>query len=342
MKTPVISVVVPCYNRERYLEATLKSLLWQSFDAWECILIDDGSTDGSAAVYRRYSSTDERFRYQHQLNQGPSAARNAGIGLARGRYIQLLDSDDIIPRERFRLCVERFGSNPSADVVYTNYVGYQRGRGFMTPLPARIPGDDPLRALLFEQNQTFATVIHSFLFRREVLVSHLFDVSFRNLAEDIECWVRMAADGVKFSYLDEILAVYRYSEDSLAAKESLLYLMRLEVLRRYRDDPRCARYAGEFPVAERRLHQRLAVGYFMDGSFGKGWKLVRKVWPEISWGERIRMSLWGILLPVFSKERIAGVRSWVLEHTSLRWGGWVNSSAWNAPDEVRDLLEGST
>jgi glycosyltransferase involved in cell wall biosynthesis len=341
MKTPVISVIVPCYNRERYLEATLTSLLWQSFDAWECILVDDGSTDGSAGLYRRYSSTDARFRYHHQSNQGPSAARNSGIALARGEYIQLLDSDDIIPRERFRLCVEKFSSEPGADVVYTNYVGYQRERGFLTPLPARIPGDDPVRALLFEQNQTFATVIHCFLFKREVLVSHPFDQSFRNLAEDIECWVRMAADGVTFSYLDEVLAIYRYSDDSLAARESSLYAMRLEVLRRYREDPRFRRYADEFPPAEHRLRQRLAVGHFMDRSFGKGWGLLRSVWADSSWPERIRMSLWGILLPVFSKGMIAGVRAWVLEHTPLRWGGWVYSSAWDAPAEIRELLESS-
>jgi glycosyltransferase involved in cell wall biosynthesis len=338
---PMISVVVPCYNRERYLEATLKSLLWQTIDSWECILVDDGSTDGSAALYRRYAAADPRFRYHLQENQGPSAARNAGVAMARGEYVQFLDSDDIIPKERFALCAARFAADPDTDVVYTNYVGYQRERGFLTPLPARIPGEDPLRALLFEQNQTFATVIHSFLFKRTVIASHPFDLGFRNLAEDIECWVRMAADGVRFSYLDEVLAVYRYSDDSIAARESLLYTMRLKVLDKYRSDPRFARYAAEFPSAECRLKQRLAVGHFMDRSFRTGWTVLAESWSCSSWPARARMLLWGFLLLFFRTETIARVRSWVIEHTPLRWGGWVHATSWNAPPEVRELLESS-
>jgi glycosyltransferase involved in cell wall biosynthesis len=341
MNLPLISVIVPCYNRDRYLEATLKSLLWQSVDAWECILIDDGSTDGSAGLYQRYAAADPRFRYHLQQNQGPSAARNAGIAMAKGEYVQLLDSDDIIPRNRFARCLEKFAADTKADVVYTNYVGYQRERGFVTPLPARIPGEDPLRALLFEQNETFATVIHSFLFKRGVIASHPFDLSFRNLAEDIECWVRMAADGVRFSYIDEVLAVYRYSDDSIAARESLLYTMRLEVLGKYRDDPRCIRYSANFPPAEYRLKQRLAVGHFMDRSFGKGWDIMMDVWPYSSLPVRFRMLLWGFLLLFFRTGTIARVRSWVIEYTSLRWGGWVHATAWDAPAEIRGLLESS-
>ena len=338
MNDPVISVIIPCFNRERYLEAALQSVLWQTFTEWECILVDDGSTDRSAAIFQRHVDRDDRFRYLHEENQGPSAARNLAIGIARGEFVQFLDSDDIIPPGRFRRCVDRFRQEPDTDVVYTNYVGYRRREGFVRPLPARIPGNDPLKAFLFEQNETFATVIHSFLFKRPVVVAHPFDTSFRNLAEDIECWIRMAADGVRFSYVDEVLAVYRYSEDSLAVEESALYAMRIQVLERYQGDPRCAGFASEFAAASRRMHQRLVVGYFMERSFGHGWKEMKNVWRESTWGERIKMSLWGTLMTVFSRDQIFAARAWVLAHTFLRWGGWVNYATWDAPPEVRQLL----
>ena len=86
------------------------------------------------------------------------------------------------------------------------------------------------------------------------------------------------------------------------------------------------------------VHQRLAVGYFMERSFGHGWKEMKNVWRESTWGERIKMSLWGTLMTVFSRDQIFAARAWVLAHTSLRWGGWVNYATWDAPPAVRQLL----
>lgn len=89
-----ISVIVPIYNRAYCLGRCLDSIREQSFDDWECILIDDGSTDNSLALCREYEAKDKRFTVCHQANQGVSAARNRGLDMARGLYINFVDSDD--------------------------------------------------------------------------------------------------------------------------------------------------------------------------------------------------------------------------------------------------------
>lgn len=92
----MISVIIPVYNTERWLPECLDSLLAQKESDWEGILVDDGSTDSSADICRRYCAADPRFRLISQQNGGPSAARNTGLDNAQGEYIAFIDSDDTI------------------------------------------------------------------------------------------------------------------------------------------------------------------------------------------------------------------------------------------------------
>ena len=91
---PCFSVIIPAYNRARFLPECLESVLAQTFTDWECIIVDDGSTDGTRELVAEYVRRDSRFRYHWQENAGASAARNAGIERARGEWIAFLDSDD--------------------------------------------------------------------------------------------------------------------------------------------------------------------------------------------------------------------------------------------------------
>ncbi len=95
-KKPLISVVVPVYNVEGYLSATVDSLLAQSYENIEILLVDDGSTDNSPAVCDEYASRDSRVRVIHKQNGGVSSARNAALDIARGEYIAFCDSDDTV------------------------------------------------------------------------------------------------------------------------------------------------------------------------------------------------------------------------------------------------------
>lgn len=103
MKDPKISVIVPVYNTEKYLDCCLQSILSQTFTDFELLLINDGSTDRSGEICDEYAKWDERVRVFHKENGGVSSARNLGLNEARGEWIAFVDADDELPKEAFCL-----------------------------------------------------------------------------------------------------------------------------------------------------------------------------------------------------------------------------------------------
>lgn len=106
---PKISIIVPVYNVEKYLSCCLDSIKAQTFTDWECILVDDGSSDNSGKICDEYANNDNRFVVIHQKNAGASAARNKGLDIAKGEYILFVDSDDWIENtliEKLYLCIK--------------------------------------------------------------------------------------------------------------------------------------------------------------------------------------------------------------------------------------------
>lgn len=93
---PQVSVIVPVYNQERYLEECISSIRRQTLAEWECLIINDGSSDSSGEIARRFSEADSRIRYFEQKNGGVSSARNLGMQRASGRYLCFVDGDDFI------------------------------------------------------------------------------------------------------------------------------------------------------------------------------------------------------------------------------------------------------
>lgn len=101
-----ISIIIPVYNRDFCLSRCLDSVMYQTFTDWECILIDDGSTDGTLEVCHRYQETDSRFRVYSQPNGGASVARNRGLEFSKGEYVAFIDSDDWIDPDYLQLLYE--------------------------------------------------------------------------------------------------------------------------------------------------------------------------------------------------------------------------------------------
>lgn len=132
---PAITVVIPVYNTEPYVEQTLRSIMEQTLPEIEILAVDDGSTDGSPDILRRLAAEDARIRIHTQPNRGLSEARNAGMDRARGRYIYFMDSDDLLDQDALALChdkcererldllffdAESFGA-PTADAPWLDY-----------------------------------------------------------------------------------------------------------------------------------------------------------------------------------------------------------------------------
>ena len=117
---PVVSVIVPAYNAEGWLQGCVDSLRAQTVTDWECILVDDGSADGTPALCDRIAGQDSRFRVVHQANGGLSRARNAGMAQARGRYFVFLDADDRIGRRELEYALQAQGQHPDALVIWNS------------------------------------------------------------------------------------------------------------------------------------------------------------------------------------------------------------------------------
>ncbi len=115
---PVVSVVIPVYNVEAWLPRVLASVQAQTFADWECVCVDDGSTDGSAALIRSAAAQDARIRLISQPNGGAAAARNRGMAEARGEFLLLLDADDLVQPGLMATCVEQMRQEGSDICAY--------------------------------------------------------------------------------------------------------------------------------------------------------------------------------------------------------------------------------
>lgn len=123
---PLVSVIVPCYNQARYLPDALGSALSQTYIHWECIIVNDGSTDNTGEVAREWLATDDRFKYIRKENGGLSSARNAGLKAAVGEYIQLLDADDVLEKNKLSHQITYLNnSDQKIDIVVSGYRYFQ-------------------------------------------------------------------------------------------------------------------------------------------------------------------------------------------------------------------------
>ena len=124
--SPIISIIIPVYRAEKYLRECLNSIVEQTFIDWECILIDDGSTDNSGAICDEYASKDKRFKVIHKQNEGVSKARNEGLKVAQGKWISFVDSDDWIDDLTYQSVLKAAEEN-NADLVQWGIVLEKNG-----------------------------------------------------------------------------------------------------------------------------------------------------------------------------------------------------------------------
>ena len=119
-KNPVISIIVPVYNVEKYLDRCIQSILVQSFKKFELVLINDGSTDNSLKICQKYREEDNRIVLISQPNKGLSAARNTGLENIHGEYVCFIDSDDFVEKNYLRSLYNNLEKN-KADISICEY-----------------------------------------------------------------------------------------------------------------------------------------------------------------------------------------------------------------------------
>lgn len=139
--TPLFSIIIPVYRNEKRLAACLDSIRSQTLSDWECICIDDGSSDGSADILDNYSLVDNRFRIIHKKNEGVSAARNLGIRLAQAPYLMFVDADDQILPETLQYCRQTIRTASPGIVVFGAHLIHTDRKGFLVPTVRPMPPD---------------------------------------------------------------------------------------------------------------------------------------------------------------------------------------------------------
>jgi len=122
---PRVSAIITTYNRRAFVQEAVDSVLAQSYDDWELIVVDDGSTDGTGEALERYG---EKLWYVFQENRGASSARNRGLELARGEFVAFLDSDDLWLPRKLQVQVACMDGHPDCRICYTDEIWIRRGR----------------------------------------------------------------------------------------------------------------------------------------------------------------------------------------------------------------------
>jgi glycosyltransferase involved in cell wall biosynthesis len=211
-----VSIIIPCYNQAEFLTETIDSVLFQTYQNWECIIVNDGSTDATEEIAREYCKIDSRFIYIGKENGGLSSARNAGLDIAKSDFIQFLDSDDLIGPEKLQIQLERV-QREEADIIIGGYKLFTINSGsyFDNHLSSG-PINLSKEGFLFDWGVNFTIAIHAGLFSSSFLTKHKirFNESV-NAREDWIFWCTLSIAGAKFTYIDQYLAFYRVHKHSM-------------------------------------------------------------------------------------------------------------------------------
>jgi glycosyltransferase involved in cell wall biosynthesis len=232
---PLISVIIPVFNGERFLREAVASVLAQKYSPLEIIIVDDGSTDGTREVVR---SLPEAVRYLHQANGGPAAARNRGIEHARGSVIAFEDADDLWPSAKLELQLPHLIEDPAAEIVM--------GRIQQVRLSKTADGQTGAEMLA---EPTFSANLGSAIFRKSVFERvGLFDETMR-YSEDVDWFMRARECAAAIVTIDAVTLFYRQHDENMTRGRNTSDLNVLKTLKKSLDRRReSAGFAAALPV----------------------------------------------------------------------------------------------
>ncbi len=163
---PLVSIVIPIFNAEKYLKKCIESVIQQSYKNIEVILVDDGSTDNSSIIYQEYIKKDNRLKVQNQKNFGVSVARNNGIHIARGEYILFVDADDWLERNMIELMCNKLEKDKEIDVCICGYKECYEEK-------------NQIKNIIFSNKLTDINFVDLILNEKNLIKGYLFNKMFR-------------------------------------------------------------------------------------------------------------------------------------------------------------------
>lgn len=229
-----VSVVVPVYNTEKYLSQCLDSLKKQTLNEIEFILIDDGSTDASLEIMRRYAADDKRFKIYTQVNSGVGKTRNRGIGLAEGEYVGFVDSDDIISPNYFEKLYNKAHQYDADVAVISNVIkftgNYQEGMELPIWPYVHLGYLNNLSFLMGNAGQQWDKI-----YKKEFLLKYniLCWEGYKLLYEDEWFSSQVAMYAKSVAITDEAIYFYRFNPEGITATVKMTYDQYLKGLEFY-------------------------------------------------------------------------------------------------------------
>lgn len=224
---PLVSIIIPAYNCEAYLGECLDSVLAQTYPYWECVVVDDGSTDGTFAAAESYSKRDNRIRCFRQENQGPSVARNNGIHASTGDYILPLDGDDIIEPTYIEKAIGHFEKQPETKLVYcqASFFGEKQG---VWQLPVYNYDE------LLWNNLVFNSAVYR---RSDYDKTSGYNPNMVYGFEDWDFWLSLLGSEDQVYRIDEVLFHYRIKNESRNSNNTTSYLrvMRAQIVNNHKE-----------------------------------------------------------------------------------------------------------
>ncbi len=211
---PLVSVVMPVYNGERFLAIAIESILTQTFSNFELLIVDDASQDASPAIIRDFAKRDDRIRFfQHARNAGAGVARNLAIAEARGEFIAGMDGDDISLPERLQMQVDFLQSHPNIGAVG---VGVAIVNDAMKPLTGWIL-DERHAVIVFNMFVSAPAIVRgAIMARRDILASANGYLPELGYISDFEFFLRLVWEkDIRYANLPALLYVYRRSHASI-------------------------------------------------------------------------------------------------------------------------------
>ncbi len=205
--TPLVSVIMPAYNAQAYIERAIRSVIEQTVTDLELLVLDDGSTDNTCAIVEALSAQDSRIVLMpNGRNMGVARTRNRGLDCSKGRYVAFLDSDDVWHPEKLKTqlaCMEQTG----ADLVYSSYAIVDE-QGVKVSADYLVPEKVSYKALLKENIIGCSTVV----LKSEIAEKFRFKSDFYH--EDYVLWLQMLKEGYVAAGCKEVLTDWRYVENS--------------------------------------------------------------------------------------------------------------------------------
>ena len=213
-----VSVIITCFNQAQFLEPALQSVSNQTYNNWECIIIDDGSSDNTKIVAEKWCELDKRFQYFYKENGGLSSARNFGLSKANGAFVQFLDADDLLKPEKFEI---QIADLQNCDISISDYFSFvesdinkEAPHRYLSPF---LSEEQFKKEIILDWEYRKSIPCHAILFKKEFIdeTNLTFDESLPN-HEDWVFWTKLFYYSKCIKNNQNVLAFYRIHGTSMS------------------------------------------------------------------------------------------------------------------------------